>query len=308
MTVTTSVVVCTTGRAESCARAVVSLLAARRPGTEIVVVDQSQGPDTRQVLQSLPGGGSVRHLPSPPRGLSAARNHGARLARGELLVFTDDDCVVEPQWVEAWDRAYAAEPGLGVGFGQVSCPPFDPARGYTAGFNVRDGSHGIELFRLGAGQVGMGANMAVPRRVWRRIGGFDEGLGAGARFLSAEDCDFAYRAARAGYRIVHVREARIWHHGYREGAVASALMRGYVAGIAAMYVKHVRCGDRTALRLLATDLWHHCRKTMASLARRRRPTGAGGLLFYLKGIAVSWRSPVDRSARVYRVGAEPAGA
>jgi GT2 family glycosyltransferase len=295
-----SVVICTRNRAESCARTVASLLAAARPGAEIVVVDQSPGPETRLAIAALAGGAAVRHESSPARGLSAARNHGLRLARGSLVLFTDDDCVVEPDWVEAWRRAAAAAPDMGVGFGQVSCPPYDPTRGYTAGFDVRAGSHGVELFRLGTGQVGMGANMVVPRRVWEELGGFDEGLGAGARFVSAEDCDFAYRAVRAGRRILHVREARVWHHGYREGAHASELMRGYVAGISAMYVKHVRCGDGTALRLLASDLGHHVAKVARNVPRRRRPTGLGGLAFYLRGIGASWRWPVDQASRVYR--------
>ncbi|MBO0686395.1 MAG: glycosyltransferase, partial [Candidatus Dormibacteraeota bacterium] len=199
----------------------------------------------------------------------------------------------------AWCRAFATHPGAGIGFGQVSCPPFDPARGYTAGFNVRAGTHGIELFRLGAGQVGMGANMALPRRVWQQLGGFDEGLGAGARFVSAEDSDFAYRAARAGYRILHLREARVWHHGYREGAGASRLMRGYVAGIGAMYAKHARCGDPVAIRLLATDLAHHVANVSRRLPARARPLGLGGLLFYLRGILASWRCRVDRARRLY---------
>ena len=295
-----SVVVCTRSRADSCARTVASLLAAARPGVETIVVDQSPDPETRLAIEALPSGDAVRHVASPTRGLSAARNHGLRLARGELVVFTDDDCVVKPDWAEAWGRAFAAAPEMGVGFGQVSCPPYDPTQGYTAGFDVRAGSHGVELFRLGTGQVGMGANMAVPRRVWEEVGGFDEGLGAGARFVSAEDADFAYRAVRTGRRILHVREARVWHHGYREGAHASELMRGYVAGISAMYVKHVRCGDRTALRLLVSDLGHHAAKVARNVPRRTRPTGLGGLAFYLRGIGASWRWPVDPASRVYR--------
>lgn len=297
--VSTTVVVCTRDRAGSCRRTLESLMAALTPDAEVLLVDQSSGTETREAVAPLLGD-RFRYLTAPPLGLSAARNLGARVAQGRLLLFTDDDCVVEPAWIRAWQVAFEAEPEAGVGFGQVSCPPYDPRRGYTAGFDVREGSHGLELFDLGAGRVGMGANMAVRRRVWQQLGGFDEGLGAGAPFPAAEDSDFAYRAARAGLRILHVRSARLWHHGYREGVGASRLMRGYVQAIAAMYVKHVRCGDAVALRLLVLDLRHHVSNVVGHLWARTRPSGLGGLLFYLGGIALSCNRPLDRRQRLYQ--------
>ena len=298
---TVSVVVCTRDRADSCVRSVESLLAMHPAPDELVVVDQGRGLETASALAALPGAERVTVVRSLARGLSAARNEGMRACRGDVVLFTDDDCVADPDWAAAWERALVAVPEAGVAFGQVSCPPFDAAQGYTAGFNVRPGRHRIDLFRLGAGQVGMGANMAVRRDVWSAVGGFDEGLGAGARFPSAEDSDFAYRAVRAGYEILHVREARVWHYGHRSGADASRLMHGYVYGIGAMYTKHVRCGDLLALRLLLSDLGHHLRKVAGNVPRRVRPSGLGGTAFYLKGIARSSRWPVDSRHRVYRV-------
>lgn len=297
---TVSVVVCTRDRAASCARTVESLLAARPAPAELVVVDQGGGDELPRALAALDGATRVTLVRSRARGLSAARNEGLGACHGDLVLFTDDDCLIDPDWPAAWERALAAAPEAGVGFGQVSCPPYDPAQGYTAGFDVRPGRHGLDLFRLGAGQVGMGANMAVRRAVWSAIGGFDEGLGAGARFPSAEDSDFAYRAVRAGYQLLHVREARVWHLGHRAGADASRLMRGYVLGIAAMYTKHVRCGDLTALGLLLSDLGHHLRKVAHNLPRRVHPSGLGGTAFYLRGIVHSYRSSVDSGRRVYR--------
>lgn len=298
---TTSVVVCTRDRAASCARTVESLLSAQPAPLELVVVDQGREDELARALAALPGAERVTVIRSRARGLSAARNEGIRACHGDIVLFTDDDCLIDPAWPAAWERALAAAPEAGVGFGQVSCPPFDPAQGYTAGFDVRPGRHRIDLFRLGAGQVGMGANMAVRRGVWSGLGGFDEGLGAGARFPSAEDSDFAYRAVRAGYEILHVREARVWHLGHRSGGDASHLMHGYVSGIAAMYTKHVRCGDATALRFLLSDLGHHLRKVAHNLPRRVRPSGLGGTAFYLRGIVRSYRSPVDSGRRVYRI-------
>ncbi len=145
----------------------------------------------------------------------------------------------------------------------------------------------------------MGANMAVPRRVWQELSGFDEGLGAGTRFAAGEDLDLAYRAVKAGYRIQHVTAARVWHLGYRQGASASQLVRGYVAGIAAVYAKHARCGDVNAVRMLVADAWRQSKYVTGRVASRTRPLGLVSLVYLLRGFGVAWMSPLDRRLRLY---------
>ena len=295
----TSVIVCTRDRPESCRGTVARLLESLPANAELVVVDQSRDATTSEVLAVLPGFEHAAFIRSRRRGLSAARNEGAQAASGGLLLFTDDDCLPDPGWTEAWSESFASSPKVGIGFGQVSCPPFDPTKGYTAGFNTRDGLHGMELFQLGAGQVGMGANMALRKEVWQELGGFDEGLGAGTRFPAGEDADFAYRALKAGYAIRHLPAARVWHYGYRHGAGASHLMRGYVVGIAAMYAKHARCGDLVAVRLLVAETGHHVAGVARRVISRTRPLGLVGLVYFLRGIGSAWASPVDTQRRLY---------
>jgi GT2 family glycosyltransferase len=294
-----SVIVCTRDRAESCRQTVARILETQPAYSELIVVDQSGDRATESALSQLEGFDSVVYLRSETRGLSAARNQGADRASGEILIYTDDDCLPEAGWIEAWRECLDGDSGIGVGFGQVSCPPFDPLKGYTAGFNTREGRHGLELFRLGAGQVGMGANMALRKSVWRSVGGFDEGLGAGTRFPAGEDADLAYRVVRAGYHIRHLSSAHVWHYGYRQGAGASKLMRGYVAGIAAMYAKHARCGDAEALRLLVREFGHHGAGVTRRLVSRTRPLGLMGMLYFLRGLGSAWTSPMDAGRRLY---------
>jgi GT2 family glycosyltransferase len=296
---TASVIVCTRDRPDSCRATVTRLLEAAPGAFQLVIVDQSGDSVTEGALRQLGGFDRVLYLRSASRGLSAARNEGAEAATGDVLLFTDDDCLPDPEWSDAWLSCFSDEGDIGTGFGQVSCPPFDPAKGYTAGFNTREGRHGSELFRLGAGHVGMGANMATTKDLWRALGGFDEGLGAGSRFAAGEDADFAYRAAKAGYVIRHLASARVWHYGYRPGGSASQLMRGYVGGIAAMYAKHARCGDLEALRLLALELGHHGADVTRRLLTRTRPLGLMGLLYFVRGLGSAWVSPLDAKSRLY---------
>jgi GT2 family glycosyltransferase len=294
-----TVIVCTRDRAESCKTAMASLLESRPQDCELVLVDQSRDDSTRTAVQSLDGWQSVVYLHSESRGLSAARNQGACAAGGDILLFTDDDCVPESDWIDAWRRCLATDTVTGVGFGEVLYPPFDPTKGYTSGFATSDGSYGAELFRRGAGLVGMGANMAMRKDVWQLLGGFDEGLGAGTRFAAGEDLDLAYRAVKAGYRVRHLTEARVWHYGYREGASASHLVRGYVAGIAAVYAKHARCGDFNAVRMLMADAGRQTGYVAGRVLSRTRPLGLVSLLYFLRGVGSAWMSPVDTRSRMY---------
>ena len=298
---TVSVIVCTRDRAESCRNAIARLVETAPKNCELIIVDQSRDDSTRTALAALGLGGreSVRYMRSDPLGLSAARNLAAAAAGGALLIFTDDDCIPDPDWVKAWEDAVAPDGPTGVGFGEVLFPPFDPAKGYTSGFSTTNGSYGVELFSRGAGLVGMGANMAVPKHVWLELGGFDEGLGAGTRFAAGEDLDLAYRAVKAGYRIQHVTAARVMHLGYRQGASASNLVRGYVAGIAAVYAKHARCGDVNAIRMLSADAWRQARYVTGRIVSRTRPLGLVSLLYLLRGFGAAWMSPIDRRRRLY---------
>jgi len=155
-----SVIVCTRDRADSCRRTISRLLESRPLGTEMLVVDQSGDESTRTAIEDLERGDEVVYIRSARGGLSAARNEGAAAATGDVLLFTDDDCLPDDDWIEAWRASFVSDVSTGIGFGQVSCPPYDPTKGYTAGFNTRDGSHGSELFKLGAGHVGMGGERA----------------------------------------------------------------------------------------------------------------------------------------------------
>jgi GT2 family glycosyltransferase len=283
--------------------AITSVLADLPDDCSVVVVDQSDDDRTREIVGTLAGGrASVFYSASERRGLSAARNDGCALASGNLLLFTDDDCVVEPGWCEAWISEFGRDPHVGIGFGRVTCAPFDLAVGYTPSFDIRaeTGVSGPELFWEGFSAIGMAANMALRRDVLEHVGGFDECLGAGSAYGGAEDLDVAYRITRTGQLIVRAVKPCVVHNGFRRRAEASALIIGYGAGAGAMYAKHVRCGDLNAAGLLAAESASLLSKATVRLIRGRRPVGLAFLRGYLKGIAASLGQPVDRSRRVYR--------
>jgi glycosyltransferase involved in cell wall biosynthesis len=91
-----SVVIPAFNSARHIAETVRSVLEQRYPAEEIIVVDDGSTDKTRQVLESVPGAGTVRYHYQPNRGPSGARNRGAALAKGEWIAFLDHDDIWRP--------------------------------------------------------------------------------------------------------------------------------------------------------------------------------------------------------------------
>ncbi len=170
---------------------------------EIVVVDDASEPPLSGVLSGLP----VRVLRLEENaGQSAARNLAAKTARGEVLAFTDNDCVADAGWLRSL-VARLCEPGIDVVGGQVlSPPPEGPVVAFEAVRSPLD--MGILASRVGPEEPVAylpSCNLAADREVLHRLGGFDEKMALG------EDADLVWRALRAGCGVRYEPAARILH-------------------------------------------------------------------------------------------------
>lgn len=201
-----SVVVPAHGRHAQTRACVESLLALDYPGgpVEVIVVDDASRPPLAEALDGLPVR-LVRHERS--RGPSAARNAGAALASGEVIAFTDNDCVVRPDWLWAL-VPYLDDPTVGFAGGRVVGPPEGgPIMAFEAVRSSLD-------MGPNPGEVGIGqsipympsCNLLVRRALLERLGGFAEDMPIG------EDVDLIWRGARAGARAFYAPEGVIVHH------------------------------------------------------------------------------------------------
>jgi hypothetical protein len=145
----------------------------------------------------------------------------------------------------------------------------------------------------------MGANFAARRRLFDRIGGFDEILGGGGPLKSSQDFDLAYRTYKAGSVIALRPEITIRHDGRREHADWPALLKNYGIGDGAFYAKHVRCRDLYALWLLLDRFGRVSAKYVLKTALRRKPEEGHYLVGVLIGVKNSFKFRVDRHARLY---------
>lgn len=293
-----SAIICTRNRPDLIGRAVASVLTNDYPTFELIVVDQSDSDATARVLAPLRAvHRNLRYLHTTRVGLSAAYNTAIAESRGEVLAFTDDDCVAPRDWLRRIGTTFAREPDVDLVYGQViTAAELRGQAGVVPELWIRTPRRISR--RDGFIIYGMGANFAARRRLFEIVGGFDEALGGGGPLRSSQDFDLQYRVYRAGLVTLLAPEIVVTHYGWRSPEDWPKTLLAYGVGNGGFFMKHVRCRDLFALRLLLGDLIHVGGRDLVKAALRRPYAGAY-LRGLLRGLWQSFRFRVDREHRVY---------
>jgi glycosyltransferase involved in cell wall biosynthesis len=243
-----SVIVCTFNRAhglKACLDSIAASILAARADGEIVVVDNASTDGTavliRQWAETCPV--PAQTLFEPKQGVCASRNCGARAARGDLLVFTDDDCRLGEGHIADALRHDAADEGFILRGGRVELG--DPAD-LPLTIQTHPGLRYWHLpenegkrVHLGGGMI-LGCNMTMRRALFEKLGLYDERIGAGTSIPGADDTDYIFRAYLAGVRVEYVPDMTVCHHhGRRTPGQARTLMRNYAISAGALYAKYL---------------------------------------------------------------------
>jgi GT2 family glycosyltransferase len=256
-----------------------SIVAGDALPAEIVVVDQSDTP-LSSLAELSREGCSIRVLPASGPGLSRARNEGAAAAGHELVVFVDDDMLVDRAWFRTFARALGEAGPRTVVTGAVEAAPGESWRSFFPATQSHPPGAVFEG-RLDR-DVLAGGHMGIARSALEEIGGFDERLGPGAPFPAAEDNDLGFRLLDAGYRIAYVADAVVYHRAWRPGWRYPVVRFAYGRGKGGFYAKH-----RALLRPRAVhDVAQRARRFPRQVLRR--PALAAGDLAYVAGIIVGW--------------------
>ena len=198
-----SVIICTYKRAHLLKRVLQALCCQTMPADqfEVLVVDDGSRDQTGEIWalfrQQLP---SLRYIRTEENyGLGSALNAGIIAASGEYLLFTDDDCIPQHDWIECMHAALKNEP---IVAGAVASPAdsyFKLCHNIATFYRVMSGRH--------AGYVEFlaGANMGMRRTVFETVGRFQEGR------RIASDMEWTLRARTKGYRIYLAADAVVMH-------------------------------------------------------------------------------------------------
>ena len=293
---------CTRNRADKIGQAVASILANDHPAFQLTVIDQSTTDETREVLEPMAAAdGRVHYVHSSEPGLSRAYNTGIARSAGDVIAFTDDDCIVPSDWLRSIVSAFERDQEGDLLYGQV-VPAYPDGDGTALTPTLLIPEPDRLSRRDGFRVFGMGANFAARRRLFDAIGGFDEILGGGGPLRSSQDYDLAYRTYRAGRVILLRPEVTLRHDGRREADDWPALLLNYGIGDGAFYTKHVRCRDPYALLLLARRLGRTGLSHLVKRAQRRHGASGSYVRGMLVGIRESFKFGVDRNTRLYTAG------
>jgi len=258
------VVVATRNRAQRL-RALLDALAAQRDvRVEVVVVDDASTDATPDVLAGGVQGLDLRVCRrSAQGGPGAARNVGWREARAALVAFTDDDCSPAPGWLAALLAAYRERPGA-VLQGQTRPHPDEAGRqdGFSRSQLVTSLSPHFQT-----------CNIAYPRELLERLGGFDEAFGH-----YAEDADLAWRAIEQGARAEFVPGALVHHAVHTPGALGQLRDSQRWADAVRAFARHPQMRSEFTRGIFWRPSHEGLLLALAGLALRRRSKGLSLLL------------------------------
>ena len=238
----------------------------------IVIVQGGAAAAVAEAVEREVPRGRARVISQDGKGLSRARNVAIRMADGDVIAMTDDDCEAAPDWLAVLADRFESAPRAGIVVGAVvapptrvrgpgNCPACQPAEILYEPAACPDGPP------PGFGWIG--ANFAFRRRTAELVGEFDELLGAGAHFPVAEEIDFMRRAEGLGIPMLTTPIAVVHHtFGWRYGVAAVWRLQGnYARGNGAYAGKLTLLGDPRG----AADLATMRRLTMVDWIERRRP-------------------------------------
>lgn len=235
-----SVIVCTYNRATSLSTALDSIVAQQMPTGaewEAIVVDNNSTDQTREIAESYCRRHPClfRHVFEPHQGLSRARNSGIRAAKGEIVVFTDDDIIAEPTWLNSLTAPLANGEWAGGGGRVVPPQELKLPDWLTVGGDKDLVGALLPIFDLGneAGELKRppyGANMAFRKGMFEKYGAFRVDLGhCGGKLVSGEDIDFGKRLMAAGERL-HYEPSAVVHHPVPEERLTKRYFRAWWFG------------------------------------------------------------------------------
>lgn len=276
----TSLIISSRNRPELLTEVVASVLEGDEVPAELIVVDQSDRPHPSLATLTTDRPCRIQYRHSRSVGLSRANNEGIGAARHDLLAFTHDDVTATPAWFRSLVRALLRAGPRAVVTGRVLPAAAESPGGFAPSTTTDEGPAAYEG-RIGK-DVLFPMNMALHRSALAEVGGFDERLGPGTRFPAAEDNDLGLRLLEAGYRIVFVPEAVMYHRAWRREEAYLPLRWSYGRGQGAYYAKHADLVDRYMLGRMARGVLAHLYEG-ACQARRQRQQ-ASGHLFYVLGI------------------------
>lgn len=215
-----SIIICTYNRGDSLGDTLQSICNLHVPqelDLEVLIVDNNSRDNTKQIVERFhdEGNARLRYIFEPRQGLSFARNAGIEAAKGEFILFTDDDVIVDPNWLSELADAFLQH-GADCAGGKIlpvwpgERPSWLSARNEYA-LAILD--YGDDLRELKIEDPPLfGANIAFSRRILQLVGSFNTSLGRmGGKLYCSEDTEIYARILQSNAKIIYQPRAIVHH-------------------------------------------------------------------------------------------------
>ncbi len=196
-----SVVVCSYNGARTLQACLTSLLQMNYPDYEVILVDDGSTDKTQEIMKDFP---QVKNIHQENLGLSVARNVGMKAASGEVIAYTDSDCMADKDWLYYLVGTLQQDNFMAVGGPNISPPAQSWVQACVA---VAPGQPSHVLVDDSEAEHIPGCNMAFYKWALESIGGFDP-----VYRKAGDDVDVCWRLRQQGHRIGFSPSAVVWHH------------------------------------------------------------------------------------------------
>lgn len=287
-----SVIVCTKNREEHLDSCLSNIVRTGYPYDEILVIDNGSDDLARKKNEQLAARAGAKYYYEAKTGLSCARNRGIKEATGDIIVYSDDDFIVDKEWLTYLIENYREQ--------RVACCTgrmlsnradqesrvFEEAMSFDRGerrrvFSRKDISlRSIVRTIPAVGNKRLLDRTPVPwsigrgfcsfrKAIFDEIGYFDERLGAGTPTLGGEEIDMFYRVLKGGHLIVYEPRAVIYHN--HRATLEQVVRQAYCGGASdkAFLTKYRWKDPYLNLCWLGTYCWLISGYLKASLKRQR---------------------------------------
>lgn len=211
-----SVIVCTHNGSATLQPCLASLQKLHYPRFEILVIDDGSTQDIASLTAAFP---QVRYLHQAHAGLSVARNFGAAQALGEILAYTDDDCLADEDWLTHLAAGFDKPEWVACGGPNIPPAPRNVTECIVA---AAPGAPAHVMLNDTEAEHLPGCNLAIRKSALEAIGGFRP------QYRTAgDDVDVCWRLRERGGRLRFLPAAMVWHHRRRTFRAYFRQQRGY---------------------------------------------------------------------------------
>lgn len=300
-----SIILCTSGLRPMLLQCLEGLTAQARQYLRCEIIVVLNGPEDTAITEAV-SQFPVRLLNEPRRGVSIARNHAVPRAKGDILVFVDDDVLISPGWLEEIVKGFQdpevhCVTGRVIPAGPLTLTAERSGRYYTSEralspWTLDTSNRDWYQYILGE-PVGFGCNMAFRKDFLENYSLFPPDLGAGSLIGGGDEFYMYLQVVKHGFRVHHNPAAAVTHvfddNIENQKARSAQLYAGSVAFALKLFLEEKPLRRATArwlfsaLKRRARHIWK--RKAIASEPQELLSPGEK-LCAYLRGLGVYWKA------------------